>query len=97
MGQQVDYQDYRLGFRKIARNTDERTMIAAIIPPNFHAENFQSVKTFESGKRLVSPEVIFYLCALMNSLTRRQPSNRLKSTDRPSTSRSGLKFIGLNW
>ncbi len=69
LGQPMDYQDYRLGFRKIARNTDERTMIATIIPPNFHAENFQSVKTYEDGKRLTSPEVISYLCAVMNSFT----------------------------
>jgi hypothetical protein len=68
-GQKLDYQDFRLGFRKIARNTDERTMISTIIPPNFHAENFQSVKTYEDGKRLVSPEVMFFLCAVMNSLT----------------------------
>ncbi len=44
-------------------------MIATIIPPNFHAENFQSVKTYEDGKRLTSPEVISYLCAVMNSFT----------------------------
>jgi hypothetical protein len=67
--QKLDYQDFRLGFRKVAHNTNERTMIATIIPPNFHAENFQSVKTYEGGKRLVSPEVMFYLCAVMNSFT----------------------------
>ncbi|WP_392481925.1 Eco57I restriction-modification methylase domain-containing protein [Nostoc sp. C110] len=47
-GQKVDYQDYRLGFRKIARNTDARTMISTIIPPNFHSESFQSVRTYNN-------------------------------------------------
>jgi len=44
-------------------------MIATIIPPNFHAENFQSIKVYQDGNRLVSPEVICYLCAVLNSLT----------------------------
>ncbi|MFM6003951.1 MAG: hypothetical protein ACKPA7_10520, partial [Sphaerospermopsis kisseleviana] len=42
-GQILDYQCYRTGFRKIASNTNERTLIATIIPPIFHAENFQSI------------------------------------------------------
>jgi hypothetical protein len=67
-GQQLDYQDFRLGFRKVARSTDERTMIATIIPPNFHAENFQSIRTYERGERIVPNEVLLYLCAILNSL-----------------------------
>jgi hypothetical protein len=38
-GQKVDYQSYRLGFRDVARNTDNRTMIAGIIPPNIFVGN----------------------------------------------------------
>jgi hypothetical protein len=38
-GQRLDYQNYRLGFRDVARNTDNRTMIAGIIPPNVFAGN----------------------------------------------------------
>jgi Alw26I/Eco31I/Esp3I family type II restriction m6 adenine DNA methyltransferase len=34
-GQEMSYQRYRLGFRDIARNTDSRTLIAAIIPKTF--------------------------------------------------------------
>jgi hypothetical protein len=30
----LDYESYRLAFRAIARNTDERTMIATILPPH---------------------------------------------------------------
>jgi len=33
-GQQVDYQQYRLCHRAIARNTDNRTMIASMMPQN---------------------------------------------------------------
>jgi len=32
-GQVLDYQGYRLGFRDVASNTNERTMIATILPP----------------------------------------------------------------
>ena len=38
-GQKLDYQDYRLAFRDIARNTDERTMIATVLPKNVFAGN----------------------------------------------------------
>lgn len=37
--QKLAYQDYRLAFRDIARNTDERTMIAAVLPKNVFAGN----------------------------------------------------------
>ncbi len=38
-GQTLDYQSYRLGFRDVAASTNERTMIAAIIPRNVFAGN----------------------------------------------------------
>lgn len=68
-GQKLDYQDYRLGFRKIARNTDERTLIAAIIPPNhFCSENFQVALSFdENSNRYINYEEMLFLCALFNS------------------------------
>jgi hypothetical protein len=70
IGQILDYQEFRLGCRKIARNTDERTMISTIIPPNFHAENFQSVHVFEeNGKRYISRKEMLFLCAIWNSFT----------------------------
>lgn len=69
-GQKRDYQEYRLGCRKIARNTDERTMISTIISPNFHAENFQSVHTFSDvGKRFINRMEMLYLCAVWNSFS----------------------------
>ena len=38
-GQKLDYQEYRLGFRAIARNTDERTIISGIISKNVFCGN----------------------------------------------------------
>ncbi len=32
-GRKLDYESYRLGYRAIARNTDQRTMIAVVLPP----------------------------------------------------------------
>lgn len=67
-GGKLDCQAYRLGFRKIARNTDIRTMIATVISPNFHSESFQSVRTHdENGKRLIDNSTLLCLCGLWNS------------------------------
>ncbi|WP_292744073.1 DNA methyltransferase [Nostoc sp. NMS4] len=64
----LDYQDYRLGFRKIASSTNARTMISTIIPPNFHSESFQSVRTYDNEEnRQISYDVMFYLCGVWNS------------------------------
>jgi hypothetical protein len=38
-GQKLDYQGYRLGVRAIARNTDIRTLITGMIPPNVYCGN----------------------------------------------------------
>ncbi|MEH2387442.1 MAG: DNA methyltransferase [Nostoc sp.] len=66
--QKLDYQDYRLGFRKIASSTNARTMISTIIPANFHSESFQSVRTYDNeDKRQISYDVMFYLCGVWNS------------------------------
>ncbi len=66
--QKLDYQDYRLGFRKIASSTNERTMISTIIPPHFHAENFQSVRTYDEQEEcLINYDEMFYLCGIWNS------------------------------
>jgi hypothetical protein len=66
--QKLDYQDYRLGFRKIARNTDIRTIISTIIPPNFCSENFQIALAFdENNNRYIEYREMLALCALWNS------------------------------
>jgi len=38
-GQMLDYQSYRFGFRDVAASTNERTMIAAVVPPNIFSGN----------------------------------------------------------
>ena len=35
-GQKLQYQYHRIGFRDVARNTDERTMIMTVLPPNLY-------------------------------------------------------------
>ncbi|WP_395145308.1 Eco57I restriction-modification methylase domain-containing protein [Armatimonas sp.] len=67
-GQKLDYQYYRLGFRDIARNTDERTMISSIMPPAFHGNKFPTLKQFsESGERIISYFEQLLLCSILNS------------------------------
>ena len=66
--QTLDYQTYRLGFRKIARNTDERTMIATIIPSGLASENLQTSLVLDSrSSRLVSNADLLLLAAVFNS------------------------------
>ncbi len=66
-GQRLDYQDYRLGFRDIARNTDTRTLISSILPATFHGNKLPTVKVWEDGKRLVDLPTQLFLCAVWNS------------------------------
>jgi type I restriction-modification system DNA methylase subunit len=64
----MNYQDYRLGFRKIASSTNERTMISAIIPSSFCSENFQVALRFDDQqKTLIQYSEMILLCALWNS------------------------------
>jgi hypothetical protein len=57
-------QKYRVGYRRIARPTDERTLIATMIPPNTVCDTVAVVQN--------SPDdatVSLYLCACFNSLS----------------------------
>ncbi len=61
-GQNLDYQNYRLGFRDVANATNIRTMIAGIIPPNIFAGNTLILsKPFNNKKELL------LVCAILNS------------------------------
>jgi hypothetical protein len=66
--QTLDYQTYRTGFRKIASSTNSRTLIATIIPPAFHGENFQSIAHFQ-GKvnNDINNKECMFLVAIWNS------------------------------
>jgi len=39
----LEYQKYRLVFRRLAASTNERTLVSTVIPPAFHADNLASV------------------------------------------------------
>ncbi len=67
-GQMLDYQVPRLGFRDIASNTNERTMIAAIIPPAFHGNKLPTVRVFDRlGTRLLTGSQQLFLAGVWNS------------------------------
>lgn len=58
----LSYETYRLVHRRIARNTDSRTLIAAVLPPNrFCADTAQTVRN------ILAPGITLYLTALFNS------------------------------
>jgi hypothetical protein len=65
-GQKLDYQSYRLGFRDVAANTNERTMIMTMLPPNvFCNHKLPTGVIKQSGTLDYLAEL--YVCALMNS------------------------------
>jgi len=60
---------YRLAFRRQSASTNERTLVCAMIPPAFHADNMASVLVVDaSGNRLVDDPSQVFLCAVLNSL-----------------------------
>lgn len=61
-GQKFDYQCYRLGYRDVARNTDNRTMIASIIPPNVFVGN-----TIFLSQPLVRQSELIFAASVLNS------------------------------
>jgi hypothetical protein len=74
-GLEVAADQYRLGFRDVARATDERTLIAAVIPPGtalgHHVPFFRrSVQDDpQVGYRtLMDASSMLYLCGVLNSL-----------------------------
>jgi hypothetical protein len=68
-GQKLDYQAYRLGFRDIASNTNERTLVSSLVPPAFHGNKIPTVCIFDDGKRIIDDNVQIFLCACWNSFT----------------------------
>jgi hypothetical protein len=67
-GQILDYQQYRLGFRDVARDTDERTMIMTMLPRNVfcnHKLPTALVRRKEEGTNDLASSL--FLCGVMNS------------------------------
>ncbi|MBD2411379.1 ATP-binding protein [Nostoc calcicola FACHB-389] len=66
-GQLMNYQGYRWVHRRIARNTDSRTLICYITPKNVFTEvNSTTLKVIETG---ISNQEMLLLCAITNSFT----------------------------
>ncbi len=60
--QKLDYQFYRLGYRSVAASTNERTMIATILPPNvFFSHSINATQH-------LSPYNLLFITAMFNSL-----------------------------
>ena len=67
-GQKLDYQAYRLGFRDIASNTNERTMVSSLLPPTFHGNKIPTVCIFDDEEdRFIADDEQLFLCAAWNS------------------------------
>jgi Alw26I/Eco31I/Esp3I family type II restriction m6 adenine DNA methyltransferase len=64
-GQSLNYQRYRLGFRDVASNTNERTMIATVLPPKIFCPHTMSLENVNQSS-LTQKERLF-LVALFNS------------------------------
>ena len=62
-GQALTYERFRLGYRKIARGTDSRTMISAVLPPNCFSSD-SLVVFFEP----IDERTQLVLLAFLNSL-----------------------------
>jgi hypothetical protein len=67
-GQLLDYQRYRLGFRDVASNTNERTMIATVVSPGFLGNTLPAVSPrCDDMTALISDSQQVFLCAVFNS------------------------------
>ncbi|MBD2526301.1 hypothetical protein H6G86_28725 [Nostoc sp. FACHB-133] len=66
-GQLMNYQGYRWVHRRIASNTNSRTLICYITPKNVFTEvNSTTLKVVETG---ISNQEMLFLCAITNSFT----------------------------
>ncbi|MGA7239346.1 MAG: RNA-binding domain-containing protein, partial [Bryobacteraceae bacterium] len=67
-GQRIEADHYRVCFRSVARNTDERTMISAVLPPCFFGHSLSAVRVSDTdGNMSLSAPVQLFLCAVWNS------------------------------
>jgi hypothetical protein len=65
VGQVLDYQRYRLAFRDVAASTNERTMIATVLPRNVFCPHTMSLENVSNST--VTLETRLFLVALFNS------------------------------
>ena len=69
-GQPLDYQAYRLGFRDIAANTNERTLVSSVMPPAFHGNKLphRSAIYADQEKRMIDNASQLFLVACGTAL-----------------------------
>jgi len=67
IGQQLDYQKYRLAYREIARNTDKRTIIATLLPKNVFANHKLTLSNLDKSN--ITNHEILYVCGFLNSFS----------------------------
>jgi hypothetical protein len=68
-GQKLAYQNYRLGFRDVARNSDERTTIMTMLPPAvFCPHTMPTAHVMPKGSLNPDHRHELFFCALANSL-----------------------------
>jgi len=65
-GQKLNYQKYRLAFREIARNTDLRTVITTLLPPNVFANHKLFLSNLDNFN-IINYQELLYTCGLFNS------------------------------
>jgi hypothetical protein len=66
--QKLECDCFRLCFRDVARSTDERTMISAILPPCFFGHTISAVRVLDTnGKEILPLPVQVFLCGFWNS------------------------------
>ena len=67
-GQKLESDCYRLCFRDVASNTNERTMISAILPPCFFGHTLSAARVLDAdGTVAIAPNIQAFLCAVWNS------------------------------
>jgi len=57
-GQKIGYQKYRLAYRSVASNTNERSMIATIIPPSFTGNSMNVCESLDSVTQIFCVAVL---------------------------------------
>lgn len=67
VGQLLGYQRFRLAFRDVARDSDERTMIATVLPRNVFCPHTLVVEFVRPDGPALSAAVRCYLAAILNS------------------------------
>ncbi len=68
VGQRLDYQMYRLGFRDVASSTNERTMIMTVLPPlNFAGNTVPTAKAIHHNSDIPDNVSQLIVCTISNS------------------------------